>query len=205
MTERELANLVERAWVGHGGYTSIHYMGVTSMANPDLCVPRQHHSPRKVRAGDVLFTELSAHFWDYPGQVLRSYTIAADPTPLYRDLYHAAEATFKAVTAVLKPGCTMQAILDAADVVEQSGFTICDDLVHGYGGGYFQPILGSKSRPAGPVPDMVLAENMTLFVQPNVISKDKKAGVQHGELVRITKDGCESMHASPHGFRRIGG
>ena len=34
MTERELANLVERAYVGEGGTTFIHYIGVTSMADP---------------------------------------------------------------------------------------------------------------------------------------------------------------------------
>lgn len=205
MTERALANIVERAWVGHGGYTSIHYMGVTPMANPSLCVPRQHASPRRVQAGDVIFTEFSAHFWDYSGQVLRSYTIAADPTPLYRELFATAEATFTAVTGVLEPGCTMQAIIDAADVVERSGFTICDDLMHGYGGGYFPPILGSKSRPAGPLPDMVMEENMTVVVQPNVVTRDHKAGVQHGELVRITRDGCASLHRTPGGFARIGG
>jgi len=32
MTERELANLVERAYVGQGGTTFIHYIGVTSKA-----------------------------------------------------------------------------------------------------------------------------------------------------------------------------
>ena len=34
MTERELGNLVERAYVGEGGTTFIHYIGVTSMAKP---------------------------------------------------------------------------------------------------------------------------------------------------------------------------
>jgi Xaa-Pro aminopeptidase len=204
MSEREAANVIERAWVGRGGYTSIHYLGVTSMANPDLCVPRQHASPRKIQAGDVLFTELSANFWDYAGQVLRSYTIGAEPTPLYRDLYQTAAATFDAVTAVLKPGCTMQQIVDASAIVERSGFTTCDDLVHGYGGGYLPPVLGSQSRPAGPLPEMVIEENMTVVVQPNVITKDRKAGLQLGELVRITADGCASMHATPHGFLRIG-
>lgn len=203
MSERELANVVERAWVGHGGYTSIHYMGITSMANPELCVPRQHVSPRKVRAGDILFTEFTAHFWDYPGQVLRSYTVAADPTPLYRDLYQTAEAAYKAVTAVLKHGCTMTDIIAAAEVIERAGFTICDDLLHGYGGGYFQPILGTKSRPAGPLPDMVLEENMTVVVQPNVVTKDQKAGLQLGDLVRITRAGCVSMQSTPHGFMRL--
>ncbi len=203
MTERELGNLVERAWVGHGGYTFIHYMGVTPMANPNLCVPAQHASARRIQPGDVLFTELTAHFWDYPGQVLRSYTIAADPTALYRDLYQTAEAAFKAVTGVLRHGCTMQAIIDAAGVIEAAGFTIFDDLLHGFGGGYFPPILGCKSRPAGPLPDLVLEENMTVVVQPNVITPDQKAGVQLGELVRITRDGCETMHSTPHGFMRL--
>lgn len=205
MTERELANLVERAWVGHGGYTGLHYMGITPMTDPQLCVPRQHASPRKVQAGDVVLTEFTAHFWDYPGQVLRSYTVATDPTPLYRDLYRTAEDAYAAVTRVLRPGCTMQEILDAADVVERAGFTINDDLVHGFGGGYFPPILGAKSRPAGPVPDMVLRENMTLVVQPNVITPDQKAGVQVGELVRITRNGCESMHSTERGFIRLAG
>ena len=34
---------------------------------------------------------------------------------------------------------------------EAADFTIIDDLLHGYGGGYLAPILGSASRPAGPV------------------------------------------------------
>jgi Xaa-Pro aminopeptidase len=178
-------------------------MGITPMADPQLCVPRQHASSRKVRAGDVVVTEFTAHFWDYPGQVLRSYTVAADPTPLYRDLYRTAEAAFAAVTSVLRPGCTMQEILDASDVVEDAGFTINDDLVHGFGGGYFPPILGAKSRPAGPIPDMVLRENMMLVVQPNVVTRDQNAGVQVGELMRITADGCESMHSSERGFLRL--
>jgi len=73
MTERELGNLVERAYVGEGGTTFIHFIGVTSMANPALFVPPQFHSSRKVQVGDVVFCELSGSFWDYSGQVLRSF------------------------------------------------------------------------------------------------------------------------------------
>src|SRR5262245_1842559 len=204
MTEHELGNLVERAWVGLGGATFIHFMGITSMANPSLCVPPQHHSPRKVQAGDVVFTEFTAHFWDYPGQVLRSYTVAAEPTPLFRDLYDTAATGFDAVCKVLRDGCTMQESIAAAGVIEDAGFTVFDDLLHGFGGGYFPPVLGSKSRPAGPLPHMRLEENMTVVVQPNVVTRNHKAGVQLGELVRVTKDGCESFHDTPHGFLRIG-
>ena len=89
-------------------------------------------------------------------------------------------------------------------VIEQNGFTTYDDLVHGYGGGYFAPILGSNSRPAGHPATLTLRENMCLVVQPNVITRDEKAGVQIGELVRVTKTGCESLHRMPHGLFRAG-
>ena len=204
LTERELANLVERAYVGKGGTTFIHYIGVTSMAEPHICVPPQFASSRKVKAGDVVFCELSASWWDYSGQVLRSFTVGADPTPLYRDLHATAEAAFDAVTAVVRHGTTMQQIVDAAGVIEDRGFTIYDDLMHGFGGGYFPPIVGTKSRPAGPLPQMTLEENMTVVVQPNVVTRDHKAGVQVGELVRVTKTGFERLHSAPRGFFRAG-
>jgi Xaa-Pro aminopeptidase len=202
LTERDLANLVERAYVGQGGTTFIHYIGVTSMADPQLCVPPQYASSRKVQNGDVVFCELSAYWWDYAGQVLRSFTVGADPTPLYQSLHDTAEAAFDAVTAVIRHGTTMEEILAAAGLIEERGFTIYDDLMHGFGGGYFPPIVGSRSRPAGPLPQMTLEENMTVVVQPNVITPDQKAGVQVGELVRVTRQGFESLHNAPRGFFR---
>jgi Xaa-Pro aminopeptidase len=204
VTERELGAMVESAYIKHGGTTMIHYIGVTSMARPHIYVPPQHHSPRKVKKGDVVFCELSAYWWDYAGQVLRTFTVGAGPTPLYRDLYEAAEAAFDSVTGVIRHGATMQEILDATGVIEKSGFTVCDDLMHGFGGGYFQPIIGTKSRMAGPLPDMKLEENMTVVVQPNVITRDHKAGVQVGELVRVTRTGFERLHRAKRGLVRVG-
>jgi Xaa-Pro aminopeptidase len=65
-------------------------------------------------------------------------------------------------------------------------------------------VLGTTSRPAGPIPDLKLEANMTIVVQPNVITRDEKAGVQVGEMVRITPTGCERMHEAPWGLLRIG-
>ena len=204
LTERELGALVESAYIKHGGTTMIHYIGVTSMAKPHIYVPPQHHSPRKVKKGDAVFCELSAYWWDYPGQVLRTFTVGVEPTPLYRDLYNTAEAAFDAVTGVIRHGATMQEILDATGVIEKNGFTVCDDLMHGFGGGYFPPIVGSRSRPAGPLPDLTLAAGMTIVVQPNVVSRDGGAGVQTGELVLVTGSGCERLHAASRGLARVG-
>jgi len=208
LNERELAALVENAYVKHGGTTMIHYIGVTAMANPHIFVPTQYPSTRTVASGDVVFCELSAFWWDYAGQILRTFFVDAEPTPLYRDLHATAEAAFDAVSAVIHHGTTMEEILNAADVVEESGFTICDDLMHGFGGGYFQPIIGSRSRPAGPLPKMTLEENMTLVVQPNVTTVKpvgaSRAGVQVGELIRVTRTGFEKLHRMPRGVFRAG-
>jgi Xaa-Pro aminopeptidase len=203
-SERELGNEIERAYVGHGGTTMIHYLGITSMAKPHIFVPPQHTSPRKVQAGDVVFCELSAYWWDYPGQVLRTFTVGAEATPLYRDLYATAEAAFDAVTKVVRAGTTMEEILDAAGVIEKAGFTVCDDLMHGFGGAYMQPILGTRSRMAGPLPNMTLEENMTVVVQPNVITRDQSAGVQVGELIRVTRTGFERLHKAERGLFKVG-
>lgn len=209
MTERELGALVESAYVKLGGTTMIHYIGVTAMDDPHIFVPPQHHSPRKVQAGDVVFCELSAFWWDYPGQVLRTFTVDAEPNARYADLHATAEATFDAVTKVLRHGATMAEILDATGLIERKGYTVCDDLVHGFGGGYWPPVIGTKSRMAGrALPQMMLEENMTVVVQPNPVTTEadesKRAGVQVGELLRITRDGCESLHRAPRGLFRAG-
>lgn len=204
LTERELWDITERAYLADGGTTQIHYFGVTSMESPDCCVPRQFPKNRAVQVGDVVFCEISGAFGDYPGQVLRTFAVGDEPTPLYQDLHATAEAAFDAIAAVLKPGATPQQIIDASGVIEQAGFTTCDDILHGYGGGYFPPVLGSRSRPAGPLPDMTLKAGMTVVVQPNVVTRDGLAGVQVGELLHITEHGVERLHKSPREFFRVG-
>jgi Xaa-Pro aminopeptidase len=174
------------------------------MAAPDRCVPAQFTSDRRVEPGDAVTIELSAQYWGYAGQVLRTFAVEADPTPLYRDLHDAADAAFDAVVATLRDGATPQEVVEAAGVIEQAGFTVWDDLVHGYGGGYLPPVLGSRSRPAGPLPSQRFLAGMTVVVQPNVVTRDGAAGVQTGELVIVTPDGAESVHDVPRGFRRVG-
>jgi len=204
LAEHDLGNMVERAYVGLGGAHVIHFIGSTAMAAPDCCVPRQFTSRRKIQPGDFVFCELSAAWWDYSGQVLRGFTVEAEPTSLYRDLHATAQAAFEAITKAIHPGVLSRELIEASALIEKNGFTTNDDLVHGYGGGYFAPILGSKSRPAGHPPTLTLQENMCMVVQPNVITRDEKAGVQFGELVRVTKTGCESLHRTPHGMFRAG-
>jgi Xaa-Pro aminopeptidase len=203
LDERELCDLVERAYVAAGGVNVIHHIGATPMRDPRLAVPAQFPSTRRVATGDIVFAEISAAFWDHSGQVLRSFALGEEPPPLYRDLHAAADAAFDAIAAVLRDGATPASVVAASGVIEDAGFTIIDDLLHGYGGGYLPPILGSKSRPAGPVPDAPFRAGQTVVIQPNVVTVDGRAGVQTGELVLIKAGGVERLHAFPRGFAKV--
>jgi len=199
-TDHQLLDAVERAYVPRGGATHIHYVLVTSMDAPARPVPAQvPHGQVVPERNGVVVTEISAKFAGYAGQVLRTMTPEDDLTPRYRELHDVAQAAFEAVVAACVPGATPAELVAAAGVVEEAGFTTDDDLVHGFGGGYLPPVVGSASRPAGPMPDVVLEPGMCVVVQPNVISSDGTAGVQTGELVVVTHDGPRSLHTAPAG------
>jgi Xaa-Pro dipeptidase len=203
INERQVGAIIEQAYVADGGVNYIHFVGVTPMGSPDCCVPQQHPSTRPVAVGDVLFTEISASFWGYPGQILRTFSIGAEPTPLYRELHDVADAAFDAMAGVVRSGAWVEDAIAASEVIEAAGFTTNDDILHGFGGGYLPPIVGSRSRPAGPVPQIKFAAGMTVVIQPNVVTKDGKAGVQTGELVLVTEAGIERLHTAPRGFFHV--
>ncbi len=204
LPESELAAVVEEAYLRCGGQNYIHYFGVTPMAHPGVCVPAPRPRPRPLEIGDVLFVEVSAQVWGYAGQVLRTFAIAADPPSLYQRLHAVAEEAFDRVCGALRDGATAVEVVEAAGVIEDAGFTIYDDLLHGFGGGYLPPVLRSRSAQHGPVPEFTFRAGMVVVVQPNVVTPDRRAGVQVGELVRITPNGVEALHAYPRGFRRCG-
>jgi Xaa-Pro aminopeptidase len=202
LNERELGDAIERAYISQGAANVIHYIGVTSMGAPDLGVPRQFATTRRIQKGDAVVAEISAAFWDYPGQVLRSFALG-EPSALYRDLHATADAAFDAIAGVLRADVTPAQVIEASGVIEDAGFTIIDDLLHGYGGGYLPPVLGCQSRPAGPVPEEPFRAGQTVVIQPNVTTRDGAAGVQTGEMVVITEMGIERLHSIPRGFTQL--
>jgi Xaa-Pro dipeptidase len=204
-TDHDLVALVEGSYVRSGGGHYIHYFAMTAMDAPAQAVPAQWPTGRVLRAGDVLTCELSASYAvDYPGQLLRTFTVGAGPTGLYRELHDVAEEALAGIEERLRPGATAADLVEAAGVIEDAGYTTVDDLVHGLGGGYLPPVLGSRSRTLQPVPELTLAEGMTVVVQPNVTTPDGSAGVQTGELLHVTATGCERLHGFPRGLGRLG-
>jgi Xaa-Pro dipeptidase len=205
LNERQLSALVQTPYLPYGATNFIHYFQSTSMGSPDVAVPRQYPSNRTLAKGDVLSTELSVDYWNYTGQVLRTFFIECEPDALYLELHAIADEVLDKILQMIRPGVHVRDLIEASRKIEEAGFTTIDDLVHGYGGGYLPPILGSESRPAaGNIPDMTLRAGMTLVIQPNVVTKDWKAGVQTGNLILVTDTGVRSLQKFPRGYQIIG-
>jgi Xaa-Pro aminopeptidase len=200
VSELELVDAVERAYERRGGATHIHYLAATPMQEPEICVPAQYPSERALAPGDVLMCEISASYWEYTGQLLRTFAIDAEPTPLYRELHAVADAAFDAVAGRLRAGATALELVEASELIEDAGFTTRDDLVHGFVGGYLPPVLGTRSRALAPAPEFTFASGMTVVVQPNVVTHDERAGVQTGELLLVTDTGTKRLHSYPRGL-----
>lgn len=205
ITEHQLAAIVQGSYLGLGGRNTIHYMATTPMSNPSVCVPAQYQSTRVLEKGDVLLTELSAHLIEgYPGQILRTFAIGTPPTATYQRMYDVSIEAFNRIASVIRAGATTDEILDAAEYIHEQGFTIYDDLVHCLGGGYLPPILRTRRTSPRQPPTTVYKENMTIVIQPNIITEDERMGVQVGDLLRVTKTGVESFHRYPMRFIECG-
>jgi Xaa-Pro dipeptidase len=203
-TELELIEAVESSYGGTGATNHIHYVAATSMADPDRCVPGQWPTTRTLDSGSAVVFELSTAWGqDTAGQLLRTVTVEAEPTPLYAELHELATWVHDAIVARLRPGALPADLLAVADPVLDKGFVTVDDLVHGFGGGYLAPVLSHRAAPTGPHAEP-LVEGMTVVVQPNIATPDLAAGVQTGELYEITADGARSLHAFPTGLLRGG-
>jgi len=203
-TELDLVAEVEASYAGTPASNHIHYVAATSMAAPDRCVPGQWPTSRQLRPGWAVVFELSTAWGpDYAGQLLRTLTVEAEPTPLYRHLHAVAAEVHDAIVERLRPGALPGELLTAARGVLDAGFVTVDDIVHGLGGGYLPPVLSHRGAPSGPHAEP-LVDGMTLVVQPNVATADLTAGVQTGELYEITVDGAHSLHTFPVGLLHAG-
>jgi Xaa-Pro aminopeptidase len=192
MTELDLGRIVDDAQTHEGGYTTLRHMVSTPMANPNACVPAKYLTDRKLEKGDVFVVELSAGWGGYSGQVLRTFTVAAEPTAQIHELHEVTLRAYAAARATIRDGAVIDDLLDAVNLIDDAGFSICDDLLHG--ANQFAPILRTWQTSHGVPRGMKFREGMAVVLQPNVITKDASVGVQYGQMLRVTRDGVEDLH-----------
>jgi Xaa-Pro dipeptidase len=207
MKEHELAGLLVDGYREQGGEDYLHYVSSTPQNTPDRACPAQTLSYRTLERGDIIAIELSIGYRGYAGQSLRTMVLQEEPNDLFSDLHDVAERAFYGMCEAIKPGATTEDVLVGADVIDERGYHVIDGLIHGYGLGLLPPSLPGESYPTSPTRPVraggkkgdpfVFEKDMTLVVQPNVVTKDARAGVQLGNLVVVTEDGVENLHNTP--------
>jgi Xaa-Pro dipeptidase len=198
MHEYELGGLVESAGLARGGLPHLCYLSSGPQEGTGVCVPRQNLSHRVIEPGDVINFEISVSHWGYSGQVQRPIFVQAQPNAQYRALWDCALEAYERCVKVLRAGATSEDVLDAADIIAERGYTINDGFLHGFGIGLMPPSIGTRQAKRGvPKPPFRFEANMCVVVQPNVVTRDERAGVQLGDLFRITETGAERLHRLP--------
>jgi Xaa-Pro aminopeptidase len=195
MREDEIAAIIEPVYLRRGGYAGIHFMSSMPMGDPDFPVPSQFQSSRRLRKGDCLITEISGAYAGYSGQIHRTFSIGDGPTAAWRELHNVAIEAFETLARVIKDGATTTEAEAAADIIHERGYTILDDLVHGVN--QYPPIFQTKTTRRHESREMTFRENMVIVIQPNVMTKDERMGLQFGETLVVKKDGCETLNAYP--------
>jgi len=203
MREDELPALLEPVYLRAGGYAGIHFMTSMPMREPHFPVPAQFQSNRRLEKGDCLITEISGAYWGYSGQIHRTYSLGEGPTPEWERLHGAAVEVFEALASVIKDGTSTREAEEAAEIVHRRGYTIYDDLIHG--ANQYPPIFQTRTTARHEGREIIFREDMVIVIQPNVITKDEKMGLQFGETLVVRKNGCESLNSFPREWIVCGG
>ena len=197
LSEHDLVAIIHEACVPHGGNPTLHFLTTTPMDHPERCLPWQYPTDRKLAAGDMVTTEITVSYWTYGSQTHRPYAVGKKPNDTYRRLFDAALECFERVRAVLKPGCTSEEVVAASAIIEESGFTAYDSLLHGEAAR--NPELGTRSS-HHPLEPWTFQEHMVVVIQPNPVTPDFKAGLQLGSAVVINSGEAEILQKYPFRF-----
>lgn len=197
-SEVELVAAGEAAFRARGGTPRIMFLRSMAMDEPTGCLPAQNPSLRRLQAGDVVITELSASYWGYTGQLHRPIFVAAEPTAEWAGMVSVAREAYDAVALALRPGATELDVLAAAEPIRAAGYAIYDDLIHGYGVDIQPPVVDRLQFADPPSePRWTLEAGMTIVIQPNPVTPDERMGLQLGALTVVRETGAESLHSIP--------
>lgn len=198
VSEVELVAIAEAAFRPEGGSPRIMFLRSMAMNDPTGCLPAQQPSARRLAEGDVIITEFSASYRGYTGQIHRPIFVAAEPNLEWQRLFDVAKAAYDGIERVARTGGTEADVLRAAEPIRAAGYTIYDDLIHGYGVDIMPPVT-DREQFAKPPDDegMRLERNMAIVIQPNPITPDERMGLQLGALTIVRDDGAECLQAVP--------
>jgi len=203
MTEAEVYGHTHTASLMRGGEFDFSLIGSTSMAHPVLPYPFPIPSRRRIKAGDIVSTEISAGYWGYEGQICRSFAVKKKPKGEWQDLFDLALEVYKEVQRLLKPGNSSRDVAKIATRITEAGYIAEAPLIHGLspGAGFGSPYdVWVPDEGVPDVSDVEFKENVPIMIEPNPCTPDLRKGVFLGNANRVTEYGGKSYQKFPLEF-----
>jgi len=202
-TEAEIYGHTHASYITLGGEFDFSLIGSTSMAHPVLPYPFPIPSRRRIKAGDIVSTEISAGYWGYEGQICRSFAVKKKPKGEWQDLFDLALEVYKEVQRLLKPGNSSRDVAKVATKITEAGYIAEAPLIHGLspGAGFGSPYdVWVPDEGVPDVSDVEFKENVPIMIEPNPCTPDLRKGVFLGNANRVTEYGGKSYQIFPLEF-----
>ncbi|BBZ26294.1 peptidase [Mycolicibacterium madagascariense] len=164
----------------------------------DLALPLLT-TDRRLRAGDVLWTDVSITYGGYCSDFGRTWLVDAKPSPRQQDQFEQWRTILQAVLRVTRAGATSGDLARAAIAANGGAKPWLPHFYLGHGIGTYPaeaPMIGTD---LGAEFDdrFVYPAGMVLVLEP-VVWEDGTGGYRSEEIVVITEDGYESITDYPY-------
>jgi len=159
---------------------------------PEVPWAQRVFTQRRLKAGDLINTEVEGKYGGYIAQALQPIVLGARPKELEK-IFDATKVIFDRMVKFLKPGITFGAVVDFyQDQVKAAGYEPDGALMHGRGLGEDAPMLwGARSE--FPEREDKLRAGHVFILKPACRSGFMRDSIRAGDTVAIEASGARRL------------
>ncbi len=188
--EHELIAEMLREIVRRGGEPIT--MMLFGTGGPEVPWAQRVFTTRKLKAGDLINTEVEGKYAGYIAQALQPISLGAKPKELEK-IFDATKVIFDRMVKFLKPGISFGAVAKFyQDEVAGAGYEPDGALMHGRGLGEDAPMLWG-ARKDFPEKDQLLKEGHVFILKPACKRGFMRDSIRAGDTVAIEANGARRL------------
>ena len=188
--EHELIAEMLREIVRRGGEPIT--MMLFGTGGPEVPWAQRVFTTRKLKAGDLINTEVEGKYAGYIAQALQPISLGPKPKELEK-IFDATKVIFDRMVTFLKPGISFGAVAKFyQDEVTAAGYEPDGALMHGRGLGEDAPMLWG-ARKDFPEKDQLLKEGHVFILKPACKRGFMRDSIRAGDTVAIEANGARRL------------